>query len=93
MSPYIIRLFFFNGVDLDNRIELLYLACDKYKRNNGLICGSHHLVRYYFTSYIPCVSRNVAFIIKNIDMIILFACLVGWLNSSPLEIKKNNARF
>jgi hypothetical protein len=30
----------------------------------------------------------VAFIIKNIDMLILFSCLVGWLDSSPLEIKK-----
>jgi len=30
-----------------------------------------------------------AFIIKIlIDMIILFACLVGWLNSSPIEIQK-----
>jgi len=27
----------------------------------------------------------VAFKIKNIDMIILFACLVGWLNSSPVK--------
>ncbi len=24
--------------------------------------------------------------LSNIDMIILFACLVGWLNSSPVEI-------
>jgi len=30
----------------------------------------------------------VAFIIKSIDVIILFACLVGWLDSSPVEIKK-----
>jgi hypothetical protein len=35
------------------------------------------------------VSRIVAFIGKNINMIILFACLVGWLNSSPVEILKN----
>jgi len=35
------------------------------------------------------VSRIVDFIIKNIDMIILFACLVGWLHSSPIEILKN----
>ncbi len=34
------------------------------------------------------MSRIVAFIIKNIDLIILFACLVGWLDSSPVEIKK-----
>jgi len=25
----------------------------------------------------------------NIDIIILFAFLVGWLNSSPVEIQKN----
>jgi len=25
---------------------------------------------------------------QNIDMIILFSCLVGWFNSSPEEIKK-----
>jgi len=37
---------------------------------------------------IPCASRNVAFIVKSIDMIILFACLLGWLNSSPVEIQK-----
>jgi len=40
----------------------------------------------------PYVSRNVAFIIKSIDMIILLACLVGWLDSSPVEIKKIKAR-
>ncbi len=34
--------------------------------------------------YVPCVSRIAAFIIKNIDMIILFACLDGWLNSLPV---------
>jgi len=39
------------------------------------------------------VSRIVAFIIKNTDMIILFACLVGWLNSSPIQILKNRASF
>jgi len=33
-------------------------------------------------------SRIVVFTIKNIDIIILFACLVGWLNYSPVEIKK-----
>jgi hypothetical protein len=38
---------------------------------------------------LPCVSRIVDFIIKIIDMIILFACLVGWLHSSPIEILKN----
>jgi len=38
----------------------------------------------------PSVSRIVAFINKNINMIILFAFLVGWLDSSP--IKKNKAR-
>jgi len=29
----------------------------------------------------------VAFTIKNIALIILFACLVGWLHSSHVEIK------
>jgi len=37
---------------------------------------------------LPCVSRCVAFTIKNIGIIILFACLVGWLDSSPIEILK-----
>ncbi len=27
---------------------------------------------------------------QNIDMIILFGCLVGWLDSSPVEIEKKN---
>ncbi len=36
---------------------------------------------------IPCVSRIVAFIAINIDTKILFAFLVGWLNSSTVEIK------
>jgi len=40
----------------------------------------------------PCVSRIVPFIIKNIDEIILFECLVGWLDSSPIEIKKIKAQ-
>jgi len=30
----------------------------------------------------------VALKTKKIDMIIIFACLVGWLNSSPVEIQK-----
>jgi len=34
------------------------------------------------------VSRIVAFRNKKFYMIILFACLVGWLDSSPEEIKK-----
>jgi len=37
-----------------------------------------------------CVSRIVTFIIKNIDLIILFACLVGFLESSHVE--KNEAQ-
>ncbi len=37
---------------------------------------------------LPCVSRIVAFIVKSIVMIILFACLVGWLDSLPVETKK-----
>jgi len=36
---------------------------------------------------ILCVSRILAFIIKNIDMIILLECLVGWLDSSHVEKK------
>jgi len=39
-----------------------------------------------------CVSRIVAFIVKNINTKILFACLVGWVNSSIEEIKKFKAR-
>jgi hypothetical protein len=35
------------------------------------------------------VSMVVEFIIKNIDKLILFTCLVGYLNSSLVEIKKN----
>jgi len=35
----------------------------------------------------------VALIIKNIDMIILFACFVAWLDSSPVEIKKNKSQL
>jgi len=34
------------------------------------------------------VSRIVAFMIKNIHIIILFASLVGWPDSSPIEIKR-----
>jgi hypothetical protein len=30
---------------------------------------------------------------QNIDMIILFACLVARLNSSPVEIKKNEGKI
>ena len=41
---------------------------------------------------LPCVSRFVAFTIKNIGIIILFSCLVGWLDSSPIETKKNEAK-
>jgi len=32
--------------------------------------------------------KDCGLYIKNIDMMILFACLVGWLHSSPVEIKK-----
>ncbi len=39
-----------------------------------------------FKQNILCVSRIVAFIVKNVNMIILFACLVGWLNSSFLSV-------
>jgi len=37
---------------------------------------------------LQCVSRIVAFVIKIINMIILFEYLVGWLDSSSVEIKK-----
>jgi len=37
-----------------------------------------------------CQGLFVAFIIKNNDMIILFACLIGWLDSS--QIKKIKAQ-
>ncbi len=30
---------------------------------------------------------------QNIDMLILFTCLVGWLDSSPVEIQKNMAQY
>jgi len=47
--------------------------------------------------WIPIVTceryrvRIVAFLVKNFDMIILIPCLDGWLNTSPLEFKKNKA--
>jgi len=37
---------------------------------------------------VPCVSRIVAFMVKNIDTKILFECLVGWVDFSTVEIKK-----
>ncbi len=39
-------------------------------------------------SELPCVSRIVALIVKNIDTKNLFAYLVGWLDFSTVEIKK-----
>ena len=39
-------------------------------------------------SILPCVSRIVAFIVKNINEI-FFACCNGKPNSSPVKIKKN----
>ncbi len=36
------------------------------------------------------MSKIVAFTVKSNDMIILFACLVGWLNSLLVEIKKKS---
>jgi hypothetical protein len=46
--------------------------------------------QYWVEEYVEILSmsRIVTFIIKHINMIILFACLVGWLDSSPIEIKK-----
>ena len=41
-----------------------------------------------FEVIIPCVSWIVAFMVKNIDTKILFTCLVGWLDSSTLVVKK-----
>jgi len=38
--------------------------------------------------FLPCMPRTVDFIIKNIDVIISFACLVGWLDPLPVGIKK-----
>jgi hypothetical protein len=35
---------------------------------------------------IPCVSKIVAFKVKNIDAIIFFACFVGCLDFSHKEI-------
>ncbi len=42
---------------------------------------------------ITCVPRIVAFTLKNIVTKILFTCLDGWLNSSPVEISKNKAQM
>jgi hypothetical protein len=33
-------------------------------------------------------AKDCGFNNKNIDILILFACLVAWLDSSPAEIKK-----
>jgi hypothetical protein len=37
-------------------------------------------VRIHTVCFKDCGLHN-----RNIDMIFLFACLVGWLNSSPVE--------
>lgn len=41
------RLFFFSNDDLDDSIDLLFKACHKYNKSNGLICGCHHLVKSF----------------------------------------------
>ena len=38
---------------------------------------------FYAMCFMDCGLHN-----QNIDVIILFACLVGWPNSSPVKIKK-----
>jgi len=51
--------------------------------------GTHDAEEYPFSEelqVIQCVSRIGASIVKNIDTN-FFACLVGWLDSSPLENK------
>jgi hypothetical protein len=59
---------------------------------NSLECKKLGCNFISYNVFLPCVSKIVAFIIKNINIIILFTCLVGWFNSSPREIKKNKAR-
>jgi len=46
---------------------------------------NHFLLAYpqskmYPQNELPCVSKIVAFIVKNIDTIIFFACWVSWLD-------------
>lgn len=41
------RLFFLSNDDLDDSIDLLFKACHKYNKSNGLICGCHHLVKSF----------------------------------------------
>jgi len=51
----------------------------------------HHQIQVsilYTSKYYRVCQGFVAFIIKNIETIILFACLVSWLNSLPVEILK-----
>jgi len=43
----------------------------------------------WFVNLILHVSKILAFIVKGIDTKILFSCLVGWVDSSTVEIKKN----
>jgi len=50
------------------------------------------LYRFQDNGILPCVSRSVAFIVKNIDTKILFACLVGWVDSWTVEIKKKKIK-
>jgi len=42
---------------------------------------------------LPCVSRIVAFVIKNIITIIFFACFIVTLDSSHVDIEKIKARM
>ncbi len=39
--------------------------------------------------YITMCVKDCGFHNQNIDVIILYACLVGWLKYSPVEIQKN----
>jgi len=52
--------------------------------------NSCHFWPHCLKIYCVCQGLFVAFIIKNNDMIILFACLIGWLDSS--QIKKIKAQ-
>ncbi len=49
------------------------------RKNASTLPGVINLL--YTIAHVQCESRIVAFMVKNIHMIILFVCLVGWLDS------------
>jgi len=64
------------------RAALFQLLSKCFYQNNVIFCTN--LTKTFQRHILSCVSWIVAFIIKNIDIIILFACLVGWLDSNQL---------